>query len=202
MRRYFQFLKIFLLIHFSIILVAQLAIPMPIIGDKYVQILEMKYVTPLFEQNWRMFAPNPPNSTNRILFKFRKNKIESQWLDVCKPIIEGNKSSYFSFNQRLLKYLHGTLSGIQKSYNKSILDKDGNLDKAKQTMGYKSLQQYAKLVYRTLDTNKYAGADKIVYLKIKIVNDAFPNFENRDLDFYDPKNHYRTYFEIPFEKLN
>ena len=200
MKRYFYGLKGVLILHFFVVILYQISMIYPNQRQlSFVSIIHNNYLVPFFEQSWSMFAPNPPTTTDRVLLKYRIGKIETEWIDISQPNIEGNRHSYFSVNQRIMKYLHGILSKIQSDSKKLEGEKNVNYDKVRSSVGYRSLQQYAKLVLN----KKYSRVIKNekVFLMVRVINDAFPNFEHRELSFNNPKNHYLTYFEIPFEEL-
>lgn len=61
------------------------------ISYNYNQVLQ-SYMNPIFKQNWRLFAPNPVSTDNKILVKgyyhdSRNVEKESEWIDVSNALI-------------------------------------------------------------------------------------------------------------------
>lgn len=176
--------------------------------------LTTRYVNPLFEQTWSMFAPNPPVSTFSCLFKFRVKRrsgqvIETEYLDIHEPVVLAGRKSIFSLDQRLLKYMHGcTMDMISKTntYKKKNNNKADSHRVALQTYlarksyGYMCLKEYAKNVYGNLNIKE--EGDQQTYFKLKIFNDQFPGFEHRELDYTDVKLHTYSAMEIGYNALN
>jgi len=103
-------LALLLSIHFLIIILNQcFQQKWSLINCPIIEKLESMYILPFFEQNWTMFAPNPPTGKKYIALEFyTKNNKEknttSGVLNIHDPISQENLQTYFSLNQRLIKY--------------------------------------------------------------------------------------------------
>lgn len=110
-----------------------------------------KIGNPFLEQHWNMFAPNPPAADKRILvqvFDAEGQSMDSTWLELTGSIRERNKYHFFGSSQRLIKYLHGTLNPVLKSYQEEILDSQGETivpSKFQQLSSFKALDAYIRL---------------------------------------------------------
>ena len=156
------------------------------------------YINPVFEQNWSMFS-KPPISTKKILFQYKivKNtdSVTTGWYDINSSINNFNKKYYFSIAQRLIKYESGCLNNILMSIEKC--ENNNHYECIGNSNGFKSLMQYSKIVFNKIDVIK--GNE--VYFRMKILEDVFPGYNDRRLDFFDKKNHefkeYNTdYYQI------
>ena len=178
------------------------------------------YMVPLFEQNWAMFSV--PGASNKIiLVKYRlahKNSpdiFESDWLDISSPILETNKHHYFSLVQRHIKYTSECINDIYTIANKAIdtIEKDPLLHRNdtlaasyvlrelnENSLGYASLKLYLRQVLETLHVPGKEKYDSITFAT-RIIDDAFPNYSNRQKDFFNENNHTYTEFKIDYAKL-
>jgi len=162
------------------------------------------YIEPLFEQDWGMFAPVPPSSNLHVFMQYKVVKdgksTTSLWYDVYSPVIEQNNTSFFSLNQRLMKYFHGTTMNVYRAKNKA-----GDTAMTvvapliAHSYGYKSLRNYAKIVSR--NNNDLTSASDSTYLNIKFINNYFPTYERRNENFYDSNNYLHSVLETGFNKI-
>lgn len=213
----FKGLFILLIIHFILITIYN-AKNKNLATMKYQNVFSFSndYVAPFFEQNWSMFAPNPPVSTIACLMKFKIIKengrtLETKYLNIHKPVVLAGRSSIFSLDQRLLKYMHGCISDIISKKNTYLLAGNSSKQTDQNALppylqihspGYKSLKSYAKAVYRSSSfPYKIVESDRI-FVKMKITDDHFPNFDNRNLDYKDIKNHKFYAMEIDYSELS
>jgi len=162
------------------------------------------YIDPFFEQDWGMFAPVPPSSNLHVFMQYRTVKggqaTTSPWYDVYSPILTQNQSSFFSLNQRLMKYFHGATMNVYKAKNTLT---DTSAAAANQAVthsyGYKSLRNYAKIVL----SNKggLTATGDTTYLKIKFINDYFPPYAKRAEDYQNNKEYEHSVLETDFNKI-
>jgi hypothetical protein len=162
-----------------------------------------QYVNPFFEQRWGMFAPNPPIYNMHIYIQYIVpvgNQVEhSSWYDIYSPIISQNYSSYFSVNQRLLKYFHGCAMEVYETgfADTTKLNKTYNANMRK-TFGYRSLKRYAKIVY----SNQFQQSPgKEVKVRFRFVNVYFPVFADRKKDYQTAKSEEYSVLETATDKL-
>lgn len=149
-----------------------------------------KYIEPVFEQNWSMFS-NPATFTRYIAFRYKveekSDSLETSWYEANTNIYNYNKKYISSIAQRLIKY--------QSSCANSILDNINNCDTLRQyclehSSGFKSARAYATHLYRNTIEPQYKVMDiENVEFQFKIVDDYYPNFYNRKLDYYNENNH-------------
>lgn len=64
-----------------------------------------------------------------------------------------------------------------------------------QSSGYRSLKEYASIVYEKLALPEKQQYDSVTF-SIKIIDDVFPNYSKRNEDFFNEKNHNYTEFNI------
>lgn len=210
MRKLLYAFFIVLFIHFTIITIYLLSNIFYL--DKAFKVTSC-YVIPLFEQTWGMFS-RPPKADVIILFKYkieRKNKapVFTRWQDVSAPAVKRGLL-LVSGDQRISKYLDGCVGNILEENNKAWdrypLKRDVKkrhlfLQKLMRTSsGYQSLKEYSKAVLSKLGL-KVTPVHKVSF-RLKLIYDEFPDFERRDLDFFDKKNHKVSELNINYEYLN
>lgn len=163
-----------------------------------------KYVNPFFEQNWGMFAPNPPTSNLHVFVQYiipeANSKKYSTWYDIYSPVISQNHHSYFSLNQRLLKYFHGCTMEV---YNAGFEDttttsKVGKTAHIRNSYGYQSLKKYARISYNSLGQ---PALSKDVKFRFKFINVYFPSFRDREKSYYDESSHEYSVLQTAVDKL-
>jgi len=162
------------------------------------------YINPFFEQRWGMFAPNPPIYNMNIYVQYitpTATQVKySTWYDIHSPIINQNSSSYFSVNQRLLKYFHGCAMEVyQAGFPDSTKLSDSLINDAMHnTYGYRSLRRYARIVY----SNQFKQfSNKKVKFKLKFVNIYFPVFTDRKKIYQNTKPEEYSILETATDKL-
>lgn len=189
-------------VHFSII--AMHLMPDNPIKHQYANEIR-NYVFPYFGQSWKLFAPNPVNSNLSILVQFSDYKngkvATSQWLDICKPLIEERRRNFWSPSQRILKTFSGSVMNLvenrAKAYeyaNKEFAPKDSLksykiIKKAIDiSAGHKSILSYAKFVHNNYAASNHISPDSsfVVY---RILESKFPRFSKRNLDYFDLDNY-------------
>lgn len=78
-----------------------------------------RYVSPVFYQNWHLFAPNPLTINQKLYVKIKyreqhsSKEVESEWLDVTSPMIEVNNETLFSPYNRIIRISMGYMNGLQ-----------------------------------------------------------------------------------------
>lgn len=94
------FVLFFLVFHFTLTLLFNSPYKVPFLN---------KYMIPLFDQNWRFFAPDPPMESRTLFFRYRKNEPDS-WSTWINP----GKSSQAKFDYNRFSY-HGKLVHLNAS---------------------------------------------------------------------------------------
>ena len=79
-----------LLFHFAIVFI-YLSPDNPV-RDRYWDWIE-RYMTPLFTQNWNLFAPNPVNRHENLPIRFEYKDAkggtkQSEWMEISRPIVQ------------------------------------------------------------------------------------------------------------------
>lgn len=159
------------------------------------------YTIPFFEQNWGMFS-NPPVTTRKVYFQYHvpsstcpdEEAEVSQWYDVNSSIYNYNKSHFFSVAQRLIKFESSSLNSIFQSMEKC---KDPTPEICiEYAPGFMALRNYAKIIYANSTGMAIDEFSEIKFM-IKVVEEHFPSFENRNLDYFDKENYeFATYTTI------
>ncbi|TGE18302.1 DUF5819 family protein [Hymenobacter elongatus] len=199
---------------FRLVLIAGLAVHFAIIGLHLMPDNPIKhqyadqirgYVYPYFGQSWKLFAPNPVNSNLSIMIQFQDYKngkaASSQWLDICKPLIDERRNNFWSPSQRILKTFSGSVMNLlenrSKAYeyvSKEFTAKD-SLKSARIvrqaieiSAGHKAILSYSRFAH-----NNYMGANKISpdssFVIYRVIESKFPRFSKRDLDHFDLNNY-------------
>ncbi|MEM6719332.1 MAG: DUF5819 family protein [Bacteroidota bacterium] len=190
------------ILHFSIVTVSVMG-NIHVIPDGVVRDVANLYTIPFFEQNWGMFS-NPPTTTKKVYFQYHvpdytslDREIEiSEWYDVNSSIYKYNKSHLFSVAQRLIKFESSCLNSIFQVIEKC---KDPTPEICiEYAPGFIALRNYAKIIYTNstgIDVDEFSE----IKFVIKVVEEHFPSFENRDLDYFDKGNYeYATFTSIPY----
>ncbi len=143
--------KVFLVCHFTLIVINQFDYFKYIKIDNKLNELAKKYTNPFFEQNWGMFAPNPPHGNQYVIVKY-KTKNDSLLIDIHQKISESSIFSIFSINQRILKYQNECYNDIiKKVHSKTITFNNINIHNSH---GLESLLNYSK--FSLLAQNKFS----------------------------------------------
>jgi len=193
------------IVHFSVVTISVLG-NIHVVPDGLVKDISNLYTRPFFEQNWGMFS-NPPTITRKVYFQFHvlnQNSIDqdveiSQWYDVNSSIYNYNKDHLFSVAQRLIKFESSCLNSIFEVIKKC---KDPTPDLCiEYAPGFIALRNYAKIIYTNSTGKAFDELSKIKFV-IKVVEEHFPRFENRNLDYYDKENYeYATFTTIPYSLI-
>ena len=134
---------IFLSVHFIFILLIQCYQQnWALFKNSSIEEINLAYVTPYFEQNWAMFAPNPPQGNQFIALQFYTKKDSTELVNIHQKVLENSFRNVFSINQRILKYFNGC-------YNNIIIKKTSdtnNYELLKKSHGLQSILNYSKIV--------------------------------------------------------
>lgn len=120
------------------------------------------YMDPLFQQNWKLFAPDPKKESYTVYvsaeYTERDGEIRSSsWMDMTSPLIEKNHSQLFSeVNRPLRSQLYALLYyGFPNSLPPQVIKEEGenhyHIDiKAKEVQEYRNkafsiLERYASV---------------------------------------------------------
>src|SRR4051794_4233898 len=86
MKRFHSFFIVLFIIHFVFILIYML--PSGPLNDLTHPIVS-KYIEPIFEQRWHLFAPEPLTFSSRVIAKCSDS---SDWIDPTKTLLEKNSN--------------------------------------------------------------------------------------------------------------
>jgi hypothetical protein len=144
--------------------------------------LESFYMLPFFEQNWSMFSPNPPTGKKYIALEFytKKNNeknITSSILNIHDPISKENLQTYFSLNQRLIKYFVECSNEIiikSKTY-KTPKELNSNSN------AFRSIKNYSKFVlFKQKEFLNKINTKDSVFMNLFIVSEVLPSISEQD----------------------
>ncbi|SFQ81689.1 DUF5819 family protein [Hymenobacter arizonensis] len=162
------------------------------------------YMNPFFGQSWKLFAPNPISGNISILLQFRDYRngrvTESKWLDICEPMVEERKVSFWSPSQRILKSFTSSVSNLMEN-RKDALEYVAKKNLAQDTLksgriikqvtelspGHRAILSYAKFVHAAY-ASRVPRADSTVVC-YRILEAKFPRFSKRELDYFDLANY-------------
>ncbi|AHJ98129.1 DUF5819 family protein [Hymenobacter swuensis] len=190
--------------HFSVVAFSML--PANPLSHQYKYQLQA-YMNPWFSQTWNLFAPNPIASNQRLLFQYeiyQKGQAQrSSWVDVVEPLTTLKKGSYWSPVQRILKHISASTNEVIEVQNKAIKFAAQQDTLAKDTVktrrflravvssspGHRAILQYSRHTFRRLAATNPAWASpdsvRVVY---QVLNQEFPRFSKRELDYFDERN--------------
>ena len=191
------------IVHFILVTISVLG-NIKVMPNGLVKDVAKIYTIPFFEQNWGMFS-NPPTTTRKVYFQYHtpnyvnpeEGEIVSEWYDVNSSIYKYNKSHFFSVAQRLIKFESSCLNSIFQVIEKC---KDPTPELCiEYSPGFIALRNYAKIIY-TNSTGITIDEFSEVKFKIKVLEEHFPGFEDRDLDYFDKENYeFATYTTVLYE---
>lgn len=128
----------------------------------------MKYMDPLFMQNWQLFAPNPVSQHQNIFVKAKwkdpqTGQIkETPWCDVSQPLIAHIQRDRFSNDGRLYQYQYTAITWFD------------NNDRASKAQGELMLERVAANAIRN-----FPYRSDVLQVKVRIVTNVFPRFYER-----------------------
>ncbi len=191
---------ILFIVHFFLVAVAILFNTHLVKGNLLTDISKL-YTTPFFEQNWGMFS-NPPTTTRKVYFQFYEPNASNgqltttDWYDVNNSIYKYNDSHYFSVAQRLIKFESGCLNSLFKYINECKGPTPDNC--IEYSPGFISLRNYARIIYANSKGVPLESVQNVKFV-IKIIEEVFPRYEDRNKDFFNTKNYeYAEHTTIPY----
>ncbi|WP_025151108.1 DUF5819 family protein [Bacillus sp. H1a] len=201
------FLSTILLIHFCIIMLSVMP-PNPIF-TKHKKLID-SYTSPVFSQNWHLFAPNPitKNYTVYIQAKVEGKKsnefVTTDWIDTSTPLVLENKRNPISPINRLVRIPTGVQDQmhIQDETFIKYINKKENTDNDKMLKeieknvderGQEILQRFGNSM-----ATKYISDAKIKEVRVKwIIEDPVP-FSKKDDKNYKTKTSAITFDWKPY----
>lgn len=136
--------------------------------------IKNSYALPFFEQNWGMFSPNPPMGNHYFLLKFKSKNAESSFIDIHKNVRDGSFNSFFSIDQRIIKYFAECYNDIIRKKNRGIIVEQ-NIDLSH---GLESILNYSKIVLKNQnDFLEKVNSQDSIFVKIYLVDEKL----NRDI---------------------
>ncbi|WP_096437810.1 DUF5819 family protein [Alteribacter populi] len=161
------------------------------------------YMNPLFEQNWRLFAPDPVTTTTHFHVKAKLGDRETEWIDLINYMVDKNYQNRFTPYNAMLRIPRGAwqLPNYQDDAVREILRKidRGELEEE----GYEDLLENAQqeeLQERSIDIiNRFAEAhlssifpeEDIIEFQVLITEiQPVPFSENGNLDYVLKESHY------------
>ncbi len=169
--------SVVLYFHFSTIILTQCYEQgWKVFKTTYIKSINKNYISPFFEQNWGMFAPNPPNANEYFIIKFHTNLKNSKYIDIHYPIVKSSFANPFSLDQRTIKYFSECYNDIAEKYNKGYT----NQEFIRKSYGLQSILNYSKIVLSKQNAflNSVLENDSIK-IDLYLVNEPLNSFENR-----------------------
>ncbi|MDJ0367126.1 DUF5819 family protein [Hymenobacter sp. H14-R3] len=171
-----------------------------------------RYTTPLFQQNWNLFAPNPVSSNWTVKYQYQVYRhgqlYTTSWLDVVTPLVYAKRTSFWSPVQRVLKHMSSGIMDIMEfnrkfkeltAENDTLKNNPAKLDRfygraLRECSGHNALVQYSQFVYARMALPAAFQSPDSVAFRYDIQCAYFPRFSKRNLDYFDTKNY--TYSQI------
>lgn len=145
------------------------------------------YALPFFEQNWGMFSPNPPMGNHFFLIKFESNNTEGDFIDIHKSVRENSFNSFFSIDQRIIKYFAECYNDIIRKKSKGIVVEQN----IHSSHGLESMLSYSKIVLKSqIDFLEKIDSNDSIFVKIYLVD------EKLNLDIREEKSYSKSYMEL------
>lgn len=170
-------------IHFIIIILSQIneqfkaESKLDIINE-----IDSYYVLPFFEQHWSMFAPNPPDGKRFIAVQFWNangiKKDSTKILNIHESISQDNMRTYFSLNQRMIKYFAECFNDLSSHLSNKKLNREKLLNSA----GLKSIKNYMVYVLKNQkEFLKLTQKGDSIYSTIYLVNEPLPGIREESI---------------------
>jgi len=144
--------------------------------------IQKHYILPFFEQNWGMFAPNPPQGNQYFLVRFYTNKNDTITLDIHQKILENSTFGLLNNNQRILKYQNECYNDI---INK-ISSKKINLTNpdVSQSHGLESIINYCEFTLTKQNDFLEKITTDSIFVDLVLIDEALspPNSEEKYLE--------------------
>ena len=166
-----------LLFHYSLVILTQCYDQgWKSFNTTYLRSINENYITPFFEQNWGMFAPNPPKGNEYFIIKFHTNSKNSKFIDIHTAVIKNSFANPFSLDQRTIKYFSECYNEIIVKRNKGYT----NQEFVKKCYGLQSILNYSKIVLSNQNAflNSVKSNDSIK-IDLYLVSEPLNSFENR-----------------------
>lgn len=146
------------------------------------------YMSPLFTQNWKLFAPNPVNRHENIQVRFKYTNpqgktVHSDWKAITLPIVKALQKNHFSPNARI--------SGFASSVSHDFVWRTGDRKKTAQ----RDMKIFVQKIIKNNPT-KFQVNGKIDLFQIRVEVNEFPRFNKRELP--DSKGTFSYYYTIWF----
>lgn len=179
----------FFILTFHIFFILIYCVPEIATNSKFRAVIT-RYVYPVFNQNWKLFAPDPPLESKELYYRvYIKDKGWSGWKNPGKSIILKHQANRFSYYGKLY-YIYDNLQRSLEyadSYTNfyikqdSVKEENQRIERDKRimkTFEYSSAKKY----FKKFAERDYAN-DKILKIEFCHVTIFPPPFKNRkDLD--------------------
>ncbi|MCC9017353.1 DUF5819 family protein [Flavobacterium lipolyticum] len=135
--------------------------------------IDDNYINPYFEQNWCMFAPEPPQGNEYIILKFHSKSINSPLIDIHEQIKNNSFRNPFSLDQRIIKYMSECYNDIMINHTRGYTT-EKLLQKSN---GLLSILNYSKIVLTKQEKflHQIAPHDSIK-LNVYLINEPLSPF--------------------------
>ena len=174
---------VILIIHFSFILIY--CFPGQLVNRR-LQAISGRYVFPVFNQNWQMFAPEPPLGTKRLYYRCRfDDSTMSAWIDPGKTHLLKLQSNRFWNYGKLFNIYESIQCGLKYTdTNVNYFMKQEQTDTAYHSSEYKkrmSETPYYLLAkkYFTDEARKLFKNKKIHTIEFMYVATTLPCIRNK-----------------------
>lgn len=98
---------------------------------KYVSALSHRYISPVFHQDWDVFAPEPPTYSQQFLYRctFADGR-KSEWIDPGAPLLKQHHSNRFAYYGKAFNIYESIARNLRLTYNrdKEYLEAEGEVD--------------------------------------------------------------------------
>lgn len=131
------------------------------------------YMTPFFNQNWNLFAPNPVNRHENLQIRFQYmdengRTQKTSWMEISRPIVLAVQKNHFSTNMRLSEFSSSVVHDF-------VWKKGQRRDEA-----LKNMRRYAEhMVQDNQDDFQIPGKIELYQLRVEV--NKFPRFNRRHL---------------------
>jgi len=180
----FKILKYALIVaitmHFLCVVIVQLY-DLGYLKNSISEKIQKHYILPFFEQNWGMFAPNPPRGNQYFVVRFYTNQNDTLTINIHKKVLENSTFGLFNNNQRLLKYQNECYNDIINKISSQKLNLT-NPD-VSQSHGLESILNYSEIALAK-QTSFLEKINDSVFIDLILVDEALspPNSEEKYLE--------------------
>jgi len=181
-------------IHFVCVVMGQLY-DLGYLKNSITEKIQKKYLLPFFEQNWGMFAPNPPRGNQYFIVRFYTNQNDTITLDIHKKVLENSNWGLFNNNQRILKYQNECYNDIIhkiSSQKLSLISPD-----VSQSHGLESILNYSEIALIKQEHFLLKVTNDSIFVDLILMDEILspPNSEEK----YQEKRYF-VLSDIYFEK--